>query len=75
MLAINDVLIVGGGPTGLMLAGDLAAAGISCAVLERSDHESNLTRAFPDGHATAIRRRWTGTAARLPTTSAVRRLS
>ncbi|SER46852.1 2-polyprenyl-6-methoxyphenol hydroxylase [Nitrosomonas sp. Nm51] len=41
-----DVLIVGAGPTGLLLAGDLAAAGVSCTVLERRDRESNLTRAF-----------------------------
>ncbi|MGI8331945.1 FAD-dependent monooxygenase [Actinomadura scrupuli] len=41
-----DVLIVGAGPAGLMLAGDLAAAGVTCAVLERREGESNLTRAF-----------------------------
>jgi 2-polyprenyl-6-methoxyphenol hydroxylase-like FAD-dependent oxidoreductase len=46
MLPVKDVLIVGAGPTGLMLAGDLAAAGVSCTVLERRDGESNLTRAF-----------------------------
>jgi 2-polyprenyl-6-methoxyphenol hydroxylase-like FAD-dependent oxidoreductase len=46
MLPISDVLIVGGGPTGLILAGDLAAAGVSCGVLERRATESNLTRAF-----------------------------
>src|SRR4051812_41701911 len=41
-----DVLIVGAGPAGLLLAGDVAAAGLSCAVLERRRGESNLTRAF-----------------------------
>ena len=41
-----DALVVGAGPTGLMLAGELAAAGVSCTVLERRDQESNLTRAF-----------------------------
>ncbi|HEY2284670.1 MAG TPA: FAD-dependent monooxygenase, partial [Streptosporangiaceae bacterium] len=41
-----DVVVVGAGPTGLLLAGDLARAGVSCAVLERRDGESNLTRAF-----------------------------
>jgi 2-polyprenyl-6-methoxyphenol hydroxylase-like FAD-dependent oxidoreductase len=41
-----DVLIVGAGPTGLLLAGDLASAGVSCAVLEARQGESNLTRAF-----------------------------
>ncbi|RFS81154.1 FAD-dependent oxidoreductase [Actinomadura spongiicola] len=43
----GNVLIVGAGPTGLLLAGDLAAAGIGCTVLERREQEtSNLTRAF-----------------------------
>src|SRR5919204_5171161 len=41
-----DVVIVGAGPTGLLLAGDLAAAGVACTVLERRADESNLTRAF-----------------------------
>jgi 2-polyprenyl-6-methoxyphenol hydroxylase-like FAD-dependent oxidoreductase len=42
----SEVVIVGAGPTGLLLAGDLAAAGVPCTVLERRAHESNLTRAF-----------------------------
>src|SRR5918996_1343435 len=42
----NGVVIVGAGPTGLLLAGDLAAAGVPCTVLERRAQESNLTRAF-----------------------------
>jgi 2-polyprenyl-6-methoxyphenol hydroxylase-like FAD-dependent oxidoreductase len=29
----TDVLIVGSGPTGLMVAGDLARAGVRCTVL------------------------------------------
>ena len=41
-----DVIVVGAGPTGLLLAGDLAAAGIRVTVLERRLEESNLTRAF-----------------------------
>src|SRR2546421_4597491 len=41
-----DVIVVGAGPTGLLLAGDLAAAGVSCTVLERRVEESNLSRAF-----------------------------
>src|ERR687889_872716 len=41
-----DVIVVGAGPTGLLLAGDLAAAGIEVTVLERRREESNLTRAF-----------------------------
>ncbi|MEV4434635.1 FAD-dependent monooxygenase [Streptomyces sp. NPDC049585] len=43
---IADVLVVGAGPTGLLLAGDLAAAGVRTVVLERRAEESNLTRAF-----------------------------
>src|SRR5918911_1454497 len=47
MPAESQVVIVGAGPTGLLLAGDLAAAGVSVTVLERrSGHEANLTRAF-----------------------------
>jgi 2-polyprenyl-6-methoxyphenol hydroxylase-like FAD-dependent oxidoreductase len=41
-----DVVVVGAGPTGLLLAGDLARAGVGCAVLERRAERSGLTRAF-----------------------------
>lgn len=41
-----SVLVVGAGPTGLMLAGELALARVSCRILERRAEESNLTRAF-----------------------------
>jgi 2-polyprenyl-6-methoxyphenol hydroxylase-like FAD-dependent oxidoreductase len=41
-----DVVIVGAGPAGLLLAGDLAARGVTCTVLERRADTSNLTRAF-----------------------------
>lgn len=34
-MAEHDVLIAGGGPTGLMLAGELALAGIDVAIIER----------------------------------------
>ncbi|MFH8799505.1 FAD-dependent oxidoreductase [Streptomyces sp. NPDC017936] len=41
------VVVVGCGPTGLLLAGDLAAAGVPVIVVEKRRHEiSNLTRAF-----------------------------
>ncbi|MEU1203240.1 FAD-dependent monooxygenase [Streptomyces sp. NPDC005813] len=41
-----DVLVVGAGPAGLLLAGDLAEAGVRCTVVERRQGESRLTRAF-----------------------------
>jgi 2-polyprenyl-6-methoxyphenol hydroxylase-like FAD-dependent oxidoreductase len=41
-----DVIVVGAGPAGLMLAGDLAQAGVGCAVFERRSGRSGLTRAF-----------------------------
>ncbi|MBO0828544.1 MAG: FAD-dependent monooxygenase [Streptosporangiales bacterium] len=42
----TDVIVVGAGPTGLLLAGDLASLGVRCALVERRAGESNLTRAF-----------------------------
>ncbi|MEV0889725.1 FAD-dependent oxidoreductase [Promicromonospora sp. NPDC050262] len=43
----TDVVVVGAGPTGLLLAGDLATAGAHVTVLEkRPAGLSNLTRAF-----------------------------
>ncbi|GII29112.1 FAD-dependent monooxygenase [Planotetraspora mira] len=45
MAAVTDVVVVGAGPTGLLVAGDLATAGLSCVVLERRHGESNLSRA------------------------------
>lgn len=45
--ATTDVLVIGAGPTGLLLAGELAAAGVRALLVERRDEqESNLTRAF-----------------------------
>jgi 2-polyprenyl-6-methoxyphenol hydroxylase-like FAD-dependent oxidoreductase len=43
---MNDVVVAGAGPTGLLLAGDLAAKGIGVTLVERRAEESNLTRAF-----------------------------
>ncbi|MFF3319464.1 FAD-dependent monooxygenase [Streptomyces sp. NPDC003035] len=43
----TDVLVVGAGPTGMLLAGDLAAAGLRVTLVERRAHGiSNITRAF-----------------------------
>ncbi|MFF5506004.1 FAD-dependent oxidoreductase [Streptomyces roseolus] len=42
-----DVVVIGAGPTGLLLAGDLAAAGLAVTLVERRPAgRSNLTRAF-----------------------------
>ncbi|GAA1573184.1 FAD-dependent monooxygenase [Actinomadura kijaniata] len=46
MTAPGNVVIVGAGPAGLLLAGDLAAAGVPVTVLERRATGSSLTRAF-----------------------------
>jgi 2-polyprenyl-6-methoxyphenol hydroxylase-like FAD-dependent oxidoreductase len=43
----SRVIVVGSGPTGLLLAGDLATAGVPVTVLEKRPHHiSNLSRAF-----------------------------
>jgi 2-polyprenyl-6-methoxyphenol hydroxylase-like FAD-dependent oxidoreductase len=42
----TTVAIVGAGPTGLLLAGDLALAGVPVTLYERRSDTSNLTRAF-----------------------------
>jgi len=62
---MTDVLIAGAGPTGLMLAGDLAAAGVSVKILERRAGESNLARAFAL-HARALRDAALAAASRMP---------
>jgi 2-polyprenyl-6-methoxyphenol hydroxylase-like FAD-dependent oxidoreductase len=42
-----SVIVVGSGPTGLLLAGDLAAAGVPVTLVEKRPHKiSNLSRAF-----------------------------
>ncbi|MDR8413200.1 FAD-dependent monooxygenase [Nonomuraea sp. 3-1Str] len=41
-----DIIIVGAGPAGLLLAGDLAGAGVRVTVVERRTGESPLSRAF-----------------------------
>ncbi|MET9499613.1 FAD-dependent monooxygenase [Streptomyces sp. NPDC006552] len=43
----RSVIVVGAGPTGLLLAADLAAAGVPVTLVERRPHRiSNLSRAF-----------------------------
>ncbi|MEU0162917.1 FAD-dependent monooxygenase [Streptomyces sp. NPDC006261] len=42
----TDVIIVGAGPVGLMLAGELRLAGVDCVVLERSTEPTDQSRAL-----------------------------
>src|SRR6478752_6269210 len=35
--AVRDAIVIGGGPTGLMLAGELALGGVDVAVMERRE--------------------------------------
>ena len=42
----SDVIVVGAGPTGLMLACELAMRGIAVRLLERRAETPNITRAF-----------------------------
>ncbi|GAB3468057.1 FAD-dependent oxidoreductase [Actinophytocola sediminis] len=43
---MDDVLIVGAGPTGLMSACELAMAGVTCTVVDKRDTGQHVTRAF-----------------------------
>lgn len=55
---VHDVVIIGGGPAGLLLAGDLAAAGIRPLVLERAQQISQVPKANGIvGHAAVELRR------------------
>src|SRR5437879_6459339 len=50
---MNDrVIVVGAGPTGLMLAIELASAGVPCTILEKRAEQSNITRAFTNAPRT-----------------------
>ncbi|GFG52755.1 FAD-dependent oxidoreductase [Mycolicibacterium agri] len=42
----SDVVVVGAGPTGLMLAGELALGGVAVRLLEERSDLPNITRAF-----------------------------
>lgn len=46
MTTTTDVIVSGAGPTGLMLACELALAGVQCQLLERRSEQPNMTRAF-----------------------------
>jgi 2-polyprenyl-6-methoxyphenol hydroxylase-like FAD-dependent oxidoreductase len=43
---VPKVIVVGAGPTGLVLAAELASAGIPCRILERRAQRSSWSRAF-----------------------------
>ena len=62
---MTDVLISGARETGLLLAGDLAAAGVSVKILERRAGEFSLTLAFALP-ARALRDAALATASRIP---------
>lgn len=42
-MTAHAVVIVGGGPTGLMLAGELALAGADVAIVERRTRDTNVS--------------------------------
>nr|WP_277955447.1 FAD-dependent monooxygenase [Saccharopolyspora soli] len=60
---MTDVLIVGGGPVGLLLAGELRLAGVDPLVLEAADASSVAEAAWACAASTAAARRASGCAA------------
>jgi 2-polyprenyl-6-methoxyphenol hydroxylase-like FAD-dependent oxidoreductase len=46
LVETTDVVVVGAGPTGLMLAAELALAGVDVRLLEERTDKPNITRAF-----------------------------
>jgi 3-(3-hydroxy-phenyl)propionate hydroxylase len=54
MLTKHAVVIVGGGPTGLMLAGELALAGVDVAIIERRENQDLVGSRAGGLHARTI---------------------
>ncbi len=67
----HAVVIAGGGPTGLMLAGELALAGVDVAIVERRDSQDTRGRlaGWPPDHRSALC--WAGRATIQPTRQSI----
>src|SRR5690606_12483483 len=53
-MAQHAVVIAGGGPTGLMLAGELALAGVDCVIVEKRESQDLVGSRAPGLHARTI---------------------
>ena len=62
----HAVVIVGGGPTGLMLAGELALAGVDVAIVERRASQDALDLVLPQRKPVVVPRGEVGDVQRDP---------